>query len=1046
MGRMCWPVLALLASSPGLALAVDLEAGPDGGMFAPQSWEVDARTARSFTLTNPARWVVVENESLAAAEIVDAFQVEVRAGTFGGRTTVFVQYTDGSSERFPLHVRAVERARRAGADATTQDAAVPDAGPLDFTFASQFSALSGGAMSHAQSLSLSYRERDDVAVTAQGAVRGSHTQPLQRATGSLNTTLPWGGFSLGSLSFGVGRAWSTGLTGLDVHVDVDDGLSLGLTMGVAPPLACCRVVGPESPTVVAARAAYTAPQWRGHLGAGLVDDPRYKTPLPVATVGADMDRDHLQAYVEGYLAGEGGGMDLGFTARPVARFTTAGTMSMRSGALYAPVDLIQQRADRLTMSVRQLWTPDDRTQISASTTYGTSSQDAYTNNAETWVGGSVFRALTRAWSGGVGYAHARRVTRSPDGDANSTSHSINLSTAIAGKHAQALTGALWLVPPSVDLTNPGQSSQLQLRYQLKSRWDQRFSTNLSGQVRARFDDERTDLVLSSGAQYATDHFQASAGALAVFRPTRDGLLGEEQVRASLGWMPTGPHRFTVDGTVRIVNAAWRIDRQLSTNWNAGLGYQYQFGRRRIRPRRVEVARGPQVQGVAFLDRDLDGTRDPDEPPLPGLTVLVNGAPAAVTDAEGRYHVDLGFGPAMLDAENYNVTGGPHELVVARIDDALVHDLPCAPGARLIVRAFEDTNGDRRFDPGDLPLRDAIRVPIWVDGTAYRVLVTGTRDIASFPPGTHQVKVDLASLPPALVFAGESPEFEITVAPFTPTVVDVPLRSDRRLRGTVRRDTDGDGEITEADEPAAGVRVRAGPGRETLTDADGAWAFARVPSGQYEVLVDGAAGPLLIDARGTRRVDFVADALVPAVMDGEAVAPATLETSPTGALVLDVGKSAPLEAYALSGEGARTRAWVQWEVEDAMIATVDASSRLTGTRIGQTRVRARSGEVTSPWLAVEVRQGALVALAIVERAARVAIGEPKPLTARAIQVDGKMLDLRVGVAWTVEDTSIATIDDEGTLVGVAEGNTRVFATLGGIQAFPMPVEVVAAPAP
>lgn len=123
-----------------------------------------------------------------------------------------------------------------------------------------------------------------------------------------------------------------------------------------------------------------------------------------------------------------------------------------------------------------------------------------------------------------------------------------------------------------------------------------------------------------------------------------------------------------------------------------------------------------------------------------------------------------------------------------------------------------------------------------------------------------------------------------------------------------------------------------------------------------------------DARGPLEPTATIGATAPATGNGTtggATAPATGTSSRVaalrifpGTLTLAAGTSAPLAVEARDARGADLAPTVTWTVDDASVATVDASGALVAVRAGRTTLRARirtaAGDTASATSPVEVR--------------------------------------------------------------------------------------------
>jgi LPXTG-motif cell wall-anchored protein len=166
-----------------------------------------------------------------------------------------------------------------------------------------------------------------------------------------------------------------------------------------------------------------------------------------------------------------------------------------------------------------------------------------------------------------------------------------------------------------------------------------------------------------------------------------------------------------------------------------------------------------VKGVAWKDLNSDGIRQPDEPPLPGITLLVGGR-VGYTDATGHYTVKVPVaGTLKATATQYSIEDGAFVLTRPHQGDpATDSDFDWASGSASVSQPPVDGVIDN-VDVGYKPSTADPSVSLTADqapGTAHvgdrisytlRIAVTDTpaefRVLVQFPDG---VVVDGAELP------------------------------------------------------------------------------------------------------------------------------------------------------------------------------------------------------------------------------------------------------------------------------------------------------------
>lgn len=156
-------------------------------------------------------------------------------------------------------------------------------------------------------------------------------------------------------------------------------------------------------------------------------------------------------------------------------------------------------------------------------------------------------------------------------------------------------------------------------------------------------------------------------------------------------------------------------------------------------------------------------------------------------------------------------------------------------------------------------------------------------------------------------------------------------------------------------------------------------------------------------------------------------------SPTGltmpeTLTLTEGGE-PQSVTALVEPADTTDYTVTYTSSDDSIATVDAAGNVTTVAAGEADVTAEiAGNGLMATCHVVVTP-AVEALYLSDDAVTLGTGDDATLT---LYAEPEEADVSAAV-WTSSDESIATVDEEGTVTAVAEGEATVTATLGGMQA-------------
>ncbi|HEX8556515.1 MAG TPA: SdrD B-like domain-containing protein [Pyrinomonadaceae bacterium] len=263
-----------------------------------------------------------------------------------------------------------------------------------------------------------------------------------------------------------------------------------------------------------------------------------------------------------------------------------------------------------------------------------------------------------------------------------------------------------------------------------------------------------------------------------------------------------------------------------------------------------------VEGRAFLDLDADGSDDPEEPGVAGLTVRLDGLRSATTDARGRYSftsVAPGGHTVALVSDRLGVSlraGAATEQTVtlgARQTASVSFGLSNfgSVGGRVFNDLYLAGATDAAGAPGLRGLRVLLR------GANVASLTTdasGLYEFRNLAPGSYTLEVDPASLP-ADFRAPERLSWPMTLSPLQDFFMDIPLAAQRAVSGVVYLDRDGDGRFDPAgDLPLPGARVAAGKAL-AVTAANGSYLLRGLPAGRITLLItrrDGESREVSLD--------------------------------------------------------------------------------------------------------------------------------------------------------------------------------------------------------
>ncbi|MFN4072383.1 MAG: hypothetical protein ACK4G4_03030, partial [Thermus sp.] len=149
-----------------------------------------------------------------------------------------------------------------------------------------------------------------------------------------------------------------------------------------------------------------------------------------------------------------------------------------------------------------------------------------------------------------------------------------------------------------------------------------------------------------------------------------------------------------------------------------------------------------VEGVVFHDRNRDGVKGPDDPPLPGAKVRV-GALEVVADAEGRYRLELYPGTYRLEVGGLEANLALRRRLEARVERgvSLPLDLPVETVVGLMGQVFLDENRNGIRDEGEPPLP---YVRVRIQGLEARTTLADGRGVfvvGGLLPGNYSLSLE-----------------------------------------------------------------------------------------------------------------------------------------------------------------------------------------------------------------------------------------------------------------------------------------------------------------
>ncbi|MBW7884061.1 MAG: DUF11 domain-containing protein, partial [Caldilineaceae bacterium] len=264
-----------------------------------------------------------------------------------------------------------------------------------------------------------------------------------------------------------------------------------------------------------------------------------------------------------------------------------------------------------------------------------------------------------------------------------------------------------------------------------------------------------------------------------------------------------------------------------------------------------------LTGVVYQDTNGNGTQDPGEPGLPGITMVITDSLGAtqtqLTDANGIYTATVPTGSTTVDVDNSTLPAGM--VQTGGVDPSPVNVAPGLNDAgsdgfqaqgTLMGVVYQDTNGNGAQDPGE-PGLPGVTVIITDSLGVMRTVLTDASGIytATVPTGSTTIDVDNSTLPGGMVQTGGVDPNPFTVVPGPNDAGRDGYRLQGTLAGLIYQDTNGNGTQDPGEPGLPGVTViitdSLGITHTALTDANGIYT-ATMPTGSTTVDVDNTTLP------------------------------------------------------------------------------------------------------------------------------------------------------------------------------------------------------------
>ncbi|MGA3048225.1 MAG: LamG-like jellyroll fold domain-containing protein [Terracidiphilus sp.] len=187
----------------------------------------------------------------------------------------------------------------------------------------------------------------------------------------------------------------------------------------------------------------------------------------------------------------------------------------------------------------------------------------------------------------------------------------------------------------------------------------------------------------------------------------------------------------------------------------------------------------------------------------------------------------------------------------------------------------------------------------------------------------------------------------------------------------------------------------------------------------------AAGGTTIQASTGAIVATTALTVNTPVLVSVAVSPASFTTTVGGSLQFTVTGTYN------NGATQNLTSSATWSSANPSIVSVSASGSVTGVTAGNTIIQATFGSLTAT-ASIAVTSASLQSIAITPTKAQVAAASTLQLTATGTYSDGSAQDLTNLVAWSTDNTAIASVSSVGMVTGIETGTTTLRATINSVS--------------
>lgn len=158
-----------------------------------------------------------------------------------------------------------------------------------------------------------------------------------------------------------------------------------------------------------------------------------------------------------------------------------------------------------------------------------------------------------------------------------------------------------------------------------------------------------------------------------------------------------------------------------------------------------------IEGFVYQDLNRNGKRDPGEPGLSGIKILLEDGNTTITDAEGKYvfkNVAVGIHQVKINEKDlsasFNLLASPSQRAEVGLRQTVAIQFPLLMSGSFRGRVLIDANGNGQADPDDEPLSDVL---VYLEGTPINTFsdADGVFSFENLLPGSYKLRIDTSGL-------------------------------------------------------------------------------------------------------------------------------------------------------------------------------------------------------------------------------------------------------------------------------------------------------------